>query len=91
MGQRALAFYGGEAASTEAAIALARLRDDEGHSWRQFVRTAALTLSVVLPIAFIAIAIRFRHLHGAFNEYSIVGALVSLSVVIAVTVAANRA
>jgi hypothetical protein len=90
MGWRALELYGGEASTTEAPIALARLRRDEGHNWRQLIRSAALALSVALPIAFIAIAIRFRHLHGPLNEYSIAGALVALSLVIAITVAVNR-
>jgi hypothetical protein len=90
MGRKALALYGGEAAGTEAAIAAARLRHDEGHNWRTLVRAGALTLSVALPIAFIAIAIRFRHTRGPFNEFSIAGALVALSLVIAITVAVNR-
>jgi hypothetical protein len=90
MGRKALAFYGGEAESTEAAIAASRLRRDEGHSWRQLVRAGALTLSVALPIAFVAIAIRYRQARGPFNEVSVAGALVALSLVIAITVAVNR-
>lgn len=90
MGWNALAFYGGEAATTQAAIEAARLRRDEGHTWRQLVRAGALTLSVALPIAFIVIAIRYRNTRGPLNEFSIAGALVALSLVIAITVAVNR-
>ena len=90
MGWKALAFYGGEAASTEGAIATARLRRDEGHGLRQLIGSGAIALSVALPIAFIAIAIRYRNSHGPFNEFSIAGALVALSLVIAITVAVNR-
>ncbi|MBV9002042.1 MAG: hypothetical protein JO304_23495 [Solirubrobacterales bacterium] len=90
MGWRALAFYGGEAATTEGAIAAARLRRDEGHRWRQLVGAGTLALSVALPIAFIAIAIRYRHTRGPFHPVSIAGALVALSLVIAITVAVNR-
>ena len=90
MGWKALAFYGGEAATTEAAIAAARLRRDAGHTWRQFVHAGAITLSVALPIAFIAIAVHYRNVRGPFNEFSIAGALLALSLVITVTVAVNR-
>lgn len=90
MGWRALAFYGGEATTTEGAIAAARLRRDEGHHCRQLIRAGTLALSVALPIAFIAIAIRYRHTRGPFNPLSIAGALVALSLVIAITVAVNR-
>ena len=90
MGWKALAFYGGEATTAEAAIAAARLRRDEGHHWRQLVRAGTLALSVALPIAFIAIAIRYRNTHGPFQPVSIAGALVALSLVIAITVAVNR-
>jgi hypothetical protein len=90
MGWKALAFYGAEAATTDAAIAAARLRRDEGHNWRTLVRSGVLALSVALPIAFIAIAIRYRNIHGPLHEVSIAGALVALSLVIAITVAVNR-
>lgn len=90
MAWKAQTFYSGEAATTEAAKAAAELRRDEGHNWRQLIRSAALALSVALPIAFIAIAIRYRDTRGPLNEFSIAGALVALSLVIAITVAVNR-
>jgi len=89
-GRKALAYYGGEAATTDAAIAAARSRHDEGHGRRELVHVGALTLSVALPIAFVAYAIHVRNTRGPLNEFSAAGALVALSLVIAITVVANR-
>jgi hypothetical protein len=89
MGRKALAFYGGEAATTDAAIAYARSRQDEGHDRRELVRAAALTLSIAVPIAFVVAAVRVRNARG-INGFSAAGALVALSLVIAVLVVANR-
>lgn len=89
LGRRALVFYDGEAASANAAIALAQRRRDRGHDKRTILRGVALLLSVVIPIAFIAYVDHERKTVG-FNWLVAVGALVALSLVIAIAVIANR-
>jgi hypothetical protein len=89
LGRRMLAHYDGTAASTQEAIAAADRRADRGHDRRQIVRTAALTLSVVIPIGFVAYADHVRHSTG-INWLGALGALVALSVVIATFVFATR-
>jgi hypothetical protein len=89
LGRRMLAHYDGMAASTQEAIAAADRREDRGHDRRRIVRTAALTLSVVIPIGFVAYADHVRHSTG-INWLGALGALVALSVVIATFVFATR-
>jgi hypothetical protein len=89
-GRKALAFYGGEAATTAAAIAAARSRHNEGHGRRELLHAGALALSIALPIAFVAYAIHVGNANGPLNAFTAAGALVALSLVIAITVVANR-
>ncbi len=89
LGRKALAFYGGEAATMQAAITAADSGSDEGHERRQIVRTIAFVLSIALPIAFIAYATHIRNTKG-INAFSAAGAIAALSLVIAVTVQTNR-
>jgi len=89
LGRRVLAFYGGEVASAEAAIELADRRQDRGHDVRTMVRTGALALSVAVPIAFVAYVDHVRQSTGV-NGLAAVGALVALSLVIAITLLAGR-
>ena len=89
MGRKVRDSYGGEAATTEAANAAARLLYDEGHNWRNLVHASAFALSIALPIAFVAVAIRVRNTRGV-NGFTAAGALVALSLVIAITMVANR-
>lgn len=89
LGRRALAYYGGEAATAEAAIAAAERRHDKGHDVRAILRTTAFGLSIAIPIAFIAYVDHVRQSTGV-NWLGAVGALVALSVVIAVTLVASR-
>lgn len=89
LGRRALAYYGGEAATAEAAIAAADRKQDKGHDVRAILRTAAFALSIVIPIAFIAYVDHVRQTTGV-NWLGAVGALVALSVVIAVSLVASR-
>jgi hypothetical protein len=89
LGRRALVFYDGEAASANAAIALAQRRRDKGHDKRTLLRGTALLLSLVIPIAFIAYVDHERKTVG-FNWLGALGALVALSLVIAIGVIANR-
>ena len=85
LGRRALAFYGGEASTTNAAIAVAGKHQDKGHSTRQIVRSAALALSVAIPVAFVAYANHVRHSTG-LTWLGALGSLVALSLVIATAV-----
>jgi hypothetical protein len=89
LGRRALVFYDGEAASVNAAIALAERRRDRGHDKRTILRGIVLFLSLAIPLAFIAYVDHVRKTVGV-NWLGALGALVAISVVIAVGVVAGR-
>ena len=89
LGRRTLLFYDGEAGSVLEAINDADERRDQGHDKRAILRTVAIALSVVVPIAFIAYIDHVRNTVG-FNWLGALGALVALSVVIAIAAIANR-
>lgn len=89
LGLRALVFYDGEAATASEAIADARKRRDRGHDTRQVLRGIALALSFLIPIGFVAYADSVRQSTGV-NWVGALGALVAVSMVIAVTAAASR-
>jgi hypothetical protein len=82
LGRRTLALYGAETAGSRPAIEQARRRDDEGRTRRQVVRSSALALSVVVPVAFVAYANHVRQDTG-ISWLGALGALVALAVVIA--------
>ena len=89
LGRRILLFYDGEADSAREAFREAERATDRGHDRRQVVRVAALVLSIAIPIGFIAVADHYRQSTGV-NWQGALGALVALSLVIAVAVAASR-
>ncbi len=89
LGRRTLVFYDGEAASVDAAIALAARRRDHGHDKRAILRGIALFLSVAIPLGFIALVNHVRNTIG-FNWLVAVGALVALSLAIATAIVASR-
>ena len=89
LGRRVMAFYDGDAATPQAAIAAANRREDRGHDKRQILRTIALFLSVAIPIGFVAYADHVRQSTGV-NWVAALGALVALSLVIATVVVATR-
>ena len=89
LGRRVMAFYDGDAATPQAAIAAANRREDRGHDKRQILRTIALFLSVAIPIGFVAYADHVRQSTG-INGVVALGALVALSLVLAPTVVATR-
>jgi hypothetical protein len=89
LGLRTLALYGGEGATTAEAIAKADVRNEEGHTKRQVVRSIVLTLSVAIPIAFVAYANHVRQDTG-ITWVAAVGALVALSLVIGGAVWGSR-
>ena len=89
LGLRALALYGGEAKTTDAAIEAAAGRNDERRTRGQVLRSIALALSVAVPIVFIAYVNHVRQSTG-INWLGAVGALVALSMVIAGAVYGSR-
>jgi hypothetical protein len=89
LGRRVLLFYDGQADSARAAIRGAEDATDQGHDRRRILRAIALFLSVAIPIGFIAVADHYRQTTG-INWLAALGALVALSLVIAVTVTASR-
>ena len=89
LGRRTLLYYDGEAASVLDAIKAADQRRDHGHDKRAILRGAALFLSVAIPIGFVGYAQHIRHTVG-FNWLGALGALVALSLVIAMAVISSR-
>ncbi len=89
LGSRTLSLYGGESASTEAAIAAGDRREDRGRTRRDLLRGLLVLLSVVVPIGFVAYADHVRQSTGV-NWLGALGALVAVSMVIALTVIARR-
>jgi hypothetical protein len=89
LGRRAIVFYDGEAASVDAAMALAARRRDRGHGTRALLRALALFLSVAIPLGFIAYVNHVRNTVGV-NWLVAVGALVAVSLVIATVVISSR-
>jgi hypothetical protein len=89
LGRRVLLFYDGDADSSREAIAEAEGAADRGHDRRRILRGVALFLSIAIPIGFIAVADHYRQSTGV-SWFAALGALVALSLVIAVTVVAGR-
>jgi hypothetical protein len=89
LGRRTLIFYGGEAASVSAAMAVAERRRDQGHDKRALLRAIALFLSVAIPLGFIAYVNHLRNTIGV-NWLVAVGALVAVSLVVATAVISSR-
>jgi hypothetical protein len=89
LGQRTLVFYDREAATTGKAIRVAGKRTDKGHTKRQLLRSAALGLSIAVPVAFVVYTNEMRQTTG-INALGAAGALVALSLVIAAAVYGSR-
>lgn len=89
LGSRTMSFYGGQSAGAEAAIAAADRQEEQGRGRRDFFRGVLIVLSVAVPIAFVAYADHVRQSTGV-NLLGILGALVAVSLVIAVTVVVSR-
>lgn len=84
LGRQAIEYWGDDPSPT-----IHHRGRDRGHSKRQLIRSAALALSVAVPIAFVAYTNHLRQTVG-FDWLDAVGALVALSIVIAITVAGSR-
>ncbi len=89
LGRRTLLYYDGEAENMLEAIKIADRRSDRGHDKRAIARSAALFLSVAIPIGFVGYAQHIRHTVG-INWLGALGTLVALSLVIATAVIASR-
>jgi hypothetical protein len=81
LGHRATAFYSGQERSGEL--------ESQGRTERRLGRTVTLILSVALPVAFVAYADHVRNQTGV-NALGAAGAVVALSLVIAMVVVARR-
>jgi hypothetical protein len=82
LGRRATGYYAGD---TQAAVE----RDSEEHGRRRLLRSIGLILSFAVPIAFVAYADHIRNTTG-INAWGAAGAVVALSLVIAMAVVARR-
>ena len=89
LGRRILLFYDGQADSAREAIKAADRRTDRGHGRRQILRGVALFLSIAIPIGFVAVANYYRQSTG-ISWLGALGALVALSLVVAITVVTAR-
>ena len=89
LGRKALIFLESDPDQAQAAIDAAKHTKEPGHYGRLIRRTTLLTLSVVIPLGFIAWADHQRHTNG-INGLSAAGALVALSLVIGTAVAVSR-
>jgi hypothetical protein len=84
-----MALYATPKASSRSPITAARAWIGRGHGARQVVGGAAVTVSIMIPIGFIIYAAHVRDTAG-LNWKSGLGALVALSIVIAMSVRGSR-
>ena len=89
LGRRMLAFYDGEATTVDAAIEVADQHQDTGHDKRAILRSGAFALSVLVPIVFVAWVDSQRQSTGV-GWLGALGALIALSLVLAVALVASR-
>ena len=89
LGNRAVAFYGGEVGTAEAAVELAGDVDDKGHDRRDIVRATFLGLSIAIPLGIVAAVIHFMQ-NSSSPILIAIGALVAVSLVVAVTISAGK-
>jgi hypothetical protein len=89
LGLRTLAFYGGESTTSAEAIEVAHEHNDAERTKRQVVRSIALTLSVAIPIVFVAYMNHVRQDTG-ISWAAALGGLVALSLVIAGAIYGSR-
>jgi hypothetical protein len=89
LGRRVLLFYDGGADSSLEAIKAADRRTDTGHGRRQILRGVAIFLSIAIPIVFVALVDYHRQSTG-IDWLGALGALVALSLIVAITVVTAR-
>ena len=89
LGRRVLLFYDGGADSSLEALKAADRRTDTGHGRRQILRGGAIFLSIAIPIVFVALVDYHRQSTG-IDWLGALGALVALSLIVAITVVTAR-
>ncbi|MEI6793558.1 MAG: hypothetical protein WCK97_10060, partial [Actinomycetes bacterium] len=89
LGNRAAALYGGEVDNAQAAIEHADNVHDKGHDRRGIVRTVFLGLSLAIPLGIVAGVIHLLQ-NSSSPLLMGVGALVAVSVVVAVGISAGK-
>ena len=89
LGRRVLLFYDGGGESSLEAIKAADRRTDRGHGRRQILRGVALFLSIAIPVVFVALIDYHRQSTG-IDWLGALGALVALSLIVAITVVTAR-
>ena len=89
LGSRTMRFYGGESTDIEAAIAEAAEQEDHQRTKRDLLRALLLVLSVAIPLAIVVYANYIRQTTGVSWQAAL-GAIVAVSLVIAVSVSASR-
>ena len=89
LGSRTMRFYGGESTDIEAAIAAAAEQEDHQRTKRDLLRALLLVLSVAIPLAIVVYANYIRQTTGVSWQAAL-GAVVAVSLVIAVSVSASR-
>jgi hypothetical protein len=89
LGRRTMSFYGGESTDIEAAIAAAAEEEGKGRTKRDLLRALGLVLSVAIPLAIVVYANYIRQTTG-FTVTSALGAVVAVSLVIALSLVAAR-
>jgi hypothetical protein len=89
LGRRTMSFYGGESTDIEAAIAAAAEKEEKGRTKRDLLRALGLVLSVAIPLAIVVYANYIRQTTG-FTVTSALGAIVAVSLVIALSLVAAR-
>jgi hypothetical protein len=89
LGLRSLGLYGPAGSTSQDAVATARRRTEAARTRRQVLRAVALSLSVAVPVAFVAYVDHVRQ-HTGINWLGAIGALVALSLVVAGAVYGSR-
>jgi hypothetical protein len=89
LSRQAMALYATPHASSRNPIPAARAWIGRGHGARQIVGGAAVFVSIIIPIGFLIYAARVRDTAG-LNWKSGLGALIALSLVIAMAVRGSR-
>ena len=75
--------------TAEAAVELAGDVDDKGHDRRDIVRATFLGLSIAIPLGIVAAVIHFMQ-NSSSPILMAIGALVAVSLVVAITVSAGK-
>jgi len=89
LGNRAVAFYGGEVETAQDAIEHVEDVHDKGHDRRDLVRATFLGLSIAIPLGIVAAVIHFMQ-NSSSPLLMASGALVAVSLMVAMTISAGK-